>query len=142
MISAPPVTPGEARFDSASAGDVGADDRLPGDRAAQRVVDRRAEHRGGRRLVRARLDVDAQLGEVGLRLHQHVQQVRDRGALVAADVRDAGLQQALGDREDALALEHLALAAAQHADFAGERDFHRHATLVGCALSVHAMTII
>ena len=87
-------------------------------------MDRRAEHRGGRRLVRARLDVHAELGEVVLRLHQHVEQVRHRRALVAADVGDARLQQRLGDREDALAMEYLALAAAQHRDFPAERDFH------------------
>jgi hypothetical protein len=68
-------------------GDVGADDRLPGDRAAQRVVDRCAEHRRGRRLVRARLDVHAELGQIVLRLHEHVEEMRDRRALVAADVR-------------------------------------------------------
>jgi len=55
------------------AGDVGADDRLPGHRAAQWVVDRRAEHRGGRRLVGARLDVHAEFVEVRARLHHHVE---------------------------------------------------------------------
>ena len=38
----------------------------------------------------------------------HVEQVRDRRALVAADVGHARLQQRLGDREDALAVEGLA----------------------------------
>ena len=57
----------------------------------------------------------AELGQVVLRLHQHVEQVRHRRALVAADVGDAGLQQRLGDREDALAVEDLAGAEAQHA---------------------------
>ena len=90
--------------------DVGADDRLPGDGAAQRIVDRRAQHRRRRRLVRAGLDVDAELGQVVLRLDEHVHQVRHRRALVAADVGDARLQQRLGDREDAFAVKHLAAA--------------------------------
>ena len=40
-------------------------------------------------------------------LHHHVEQVRHRRALVAADVRHARLQQRLRDREDALAVEGL-----------------------------------
>ena len=86
-------------------GHVGADDRLPGDRAAQRVVDRCAEHCGGGGLVRAGLDVHAQLVQVGLGLDHHVEQVRHRRALVAADIGHAVLQQRLGDREDAFAIE-------------------------------------
>ena len=44
---------------------------------------------------------------------QHVHQMRDRRALVAADIGDAGLQQRLGDGENALAAEFLAVAELQ-----------------------------
>jgi hypothetical protein len=47
------------------------------------------------------------------RIGQHIDQVRDRRALVAGHVGHASLQQGLGDREDALAEEGLALAEAQ-----------------------------
>ena len=42
-------------------GDIGADRGLEGDRAAQRIVDRGGERRGGGGLVGARLEVDAEL---------------------------------------------------------------------------------
>ena len=106
-------------------GDVGADDRFPGHRAAHRVVDRGAEHRRGRGLVGAGLDVHAELvAGSRLRLHHHVEQVRHRRALVAADVGHARLQQRLGDREDAFAVEGLAVAEAQGLDFLSELAFH------------------
>ncbi len=86
-------------------GDVGADDRLPGHGAAQRIVDRRTEHGGGRGLVGAGLKMDAEAAHDVLGLDQHVEQMRDRCALVAADIAHAGLQQRLGDGEDAFAAE-------------------------------------
>ena len=46
--------------------------------------------------------------------------MRDGRTLVAADVRDAGLQQALGDSKDAFAVELLALANAQGLDLVGK----------------------
>ena len=93
--------------------DVGADDRLPGDAAAHRIVDRGAEHRRGRGFVGAGLEMDAELVEQVLRFDQHVDQMRHRRALVAADIGDAGLQDRLGDGEDALAAEDLAVAQPQ-----------------------------
>ena len=48
-------------------GDVGADDRLPGHRAAQRIIDRGAEHGGGGGFVGAGLDMHAEFGELGPR---------------------------------------------------------------------------
>ena len=103
---------------------VGADDRFPGDGAAQRIVDRRAEHGGGRRLVGAGLDMHAEVGEQVLGLDHHVEQVRHRRALVAADIAHAGLQQRLGDREDAFAAEHVAVAQRERFHFLLERAFH------------------
>ena len=43
-------------------------------------------------------------------LDHDVEQMRDRRALIAADIRHAGLQQRLGDGEDAFAAEGLAVA--------------------------------
>ena len=106
-------------------GDIGADDRLPRHRTAERIVDRCAQHRRRRGLVGAGFDLHAELGQVVLRLDQHVEQVRHRRALVAADIRDARLQQGLGDREDAFAVEGLPRAAAQHPGFPAEGNFHQ-----------------
>jgi hypothetical protein len=113
---------------------VGADDALPGDGAAQRVMDAGAQHRRCRGLVAAGLDVHAQRVDVGPRLHHHVEQVRHRRALVAADVGHARLQQRLGDGEDALAVEGGACAQLQLLDLFGELDFHRPAGLSPCAV--------
>ncbi len=49
----------------------------------------------------------AELGEHVLRVGQHIHQMGDRRALVAADIADARLQQRLGDGEDAFAAEFL-----------------------------------
>ena len=62
----------------------------------------------------------AQFVHVGLGLDHHVQQVRHRCALVAAHVGHAGLQQRLGDGENALAMEGVARAQAQRLDFFAE----------------------
>ena len=94
-------------------GHIGADDGFPGDRAAQRIVDGGAQHRGGGGLVGAGLQVHAELGHDVLGIHQHVEQMRHRRALVAADIAHAGLQQRLGDGEDALAMELGAVAEPQ-----------------------------
>ena len=52
---------------------------------------------------------------------QHIHQMRDRRALIAADIRHARLQQRLGDRENSLAAKFLAFAEAQRLDFFGKR---------------------
>ena len=59
------------------------------------------------------LDMHAEAVQVVARLHHHVEQVRHRGALVAADVGHARLQQRLGHREDAFPVELFAGAEAQ-----------------------------
>jgi hypothetical protein len=99
---------------------VGADDGFPGHRAAQRVVDGRAEHRGRRRFVGTSLYMHAKFVHVPFGLHQHVHQVRHRRPLVAAHIGHARLQQALGDGQNALAMKGLALAQAQGFDFLAE----------------------
>ncbi len=112
--------------------DVCADDRLPGDGPAHRIIDRGGEHGGGGRLVGAGFDLDAELGQEVLGLHQHVEQMRDRRALVAADIGDARLQQRLGHGEDALAMESGAVAEAQALDFFSERNFHEFPARYSC----------
>ena len=104
--------------------DIGADDGFPSHRPAQRIIDGRAEHGRRRRLVGAGLEMDAELGHHVLGVDEHVEEVRHRRALVAADVAHAGLQQRLGDREYALAAEHRALTEPQRFDFRLERPLH------------------
>ncbi len=104
--------------------DIGADDRFPRHRAAQRIIDRGAEHGGGGGFVGAGLDVHAEIGQQIFGIHHDVEQVRDRRALIAADIADARLQQRLGDGEDALAAKRLAGAEPQRIHFFLERAFH------------------
>ena len=72
--------------------------------------------------------MDAELVEHVLGVGQHVHQVRNRRALVAADIGDAGLQQRLGDGENSLAAEFLAVAEFEILHFARKRPF-RHESL-------------
>ena len=72
------------------------------------------------RLRGARLEMHAELAQNVLGVGQHVHQMADRRALVAADIADAALQQRLGDGENALAGEFLAGAEPQLFDFLGE----------------------
>ena len=104
-------------------GDIRADDGLPGHRAAQRVMNRCAEHRGRRRLVAAGLNVHTELREIRLRLDEHIEKMRNGRALITADVRDARLQQRLGDRDDAFAVKRIAAAEPQAVNFLAKRDF-------------------
>ena len=64
--------------------------------------------------------MDTQLVQKVLRFDQHVDQMRDRRALVAADIGHARLQDGLGDGEDALAAKDLALAQPERANLLGE----------------------
>ena len=112
-------------------GDIGADRRLEGGGAAQRIVDRGGERRRRRRLVGAGFEADAEVAQDVVGVGQHVDQVRDRRALVAGDIGHAGLQQRLGDGQDALAAEFLAGAELQLLDFLLERAF-RHRAVPSC----------
>jgi hypothetical protein len=73
--------------------------------------------------------MDAHLVHQLLGVDQDVDEVRDGRALVAADISDAGLQQRLGDGQDALAMEHLAVAQAQQLDLFPEGPFGAHPLL-------------
>ena len=74
---------------------VGADDRLPGDAAADRIVDRGAQHARRPRPRWCRSRDGRRARPAGpRRFDQHVDQMRDRRALVAADIGHARLQDA------------------------------------------------
>ena len=93
--------------------DIGADGGLPGHRTAQRIIDRRCQHRRRSSLRGARLEIHAKLIENVPGIVQHVHEVRDWSPLVAADVGNAGLQQRLGHSKNRLALELLPCAESQ-----------------------------
>src|SRR6478672_1809786 len=119
MTSAPPTTPPDARL--ASASDATLTPTGPLNVTAPRIVDRRRQRGRGGRLARRVLEADAVFDEDVLGVGEDVHQVRDRRALVAGDVRDARLEQRLGDGEDALAMEDLAGAQAELLDLFDER---------------------
>jgi len=102
-------------------GDVGADDRFPGDGAAEGIVDRGAEQRRRAGLRGRLLEMDA----VGLEhplagVGEDVEEVGDRRPRIAADIGDPGLQQRLGDAQDRLAVKARAGAQQQLVDIARE----------------------
>ena len=103
--------------------DIDADRSLEGDRAADRIVHGSRERRRSGRLGRRVLEMDAELVEHVLGVGEHVHQMRDRRALVAADIGYAGLQQRLGDRENAFAAKLFALAQFEIFDLASKRTF-------------------
>ncbi len=111
-------------------GDVGADRRLEGHRAAQGVIDGGGESGGGGRLAGARFEMHSEVGENVVGIGQNVHQMRDGRTLVTGDVGDAGLEERLGDCEDALAAEDVALAEMKFPNLFLEGAF-RHRPLPG-----------
>ena len=100
---------------------VGAYHGLPGGRAAHGVVDRRPQQGSGGCLAAGLLEVDShRLQERLVGVSQHVDEMRDGRSRVAAHVAHAGLQQRLGDGEDALAVQDLSGAIAELLDVLGE----------------------
>ncbi len=69
--------------------------------------------------------MDAEVAHHVLGVGEHVHEMRDRRALIAGDVRHAGLQQGFGDRENAFAAKEFAGAEPQVLNFALEGPF-RH----------------
>ncbi len=98
-------------------GDVGADGGFESDGAAQRIVDGSGERGGGGGFGSAVLEVDAEFFEDVVGVGEDVHQVRDGRALIAGDVGNAGLQQRLGDGENAFAAKFLAFAEVKFLDF-------------------------
>ena len=78
---------------------------------------RGGQHRRGCRFRGVRLIAHTQVRENILGIGQHIHQVADRRALIAADVADPILKQCLGDRQNTLAGEGLALTEAEFPDF-------------------------
>ena len=99
---------------------IGADGRLPGDRATDRVHDRGRQGGGGRGLAGAGLKMNPQLLQNRLGIGQHIHQVRDRRALVTRDIADATFQQCFGDGQNALTVKHRARFGPQLLDFCRE----------------------
>ena len=76
----------------------------------------------------------AEIAEDVLGVDQHVEQVRHRRPLVAADIAHPRLQQGLGHRQDALAMEGFARPERERLHLFLERAFHR---LVLCREGLH-----
>ena len=129
MIRAPPVTPPEARLASASDATL-----VPA--VDFHVTAPRIGYITEAESIAAAAASEAEVSKctpsspsTSLRVGQHVHQVRDRRALVAADIADARLQQRLGDGQDAFAAERVAIAESEILDFASERPFSHDAFL-------------
>ncbi len=70
--------------------------------------------------------MDAELIKYGFCIGQHIHQMGNRRALIAADIGHAGLKQRLGDGEDTLAVKCLALAETQQLHLFSEGPFGSH----------------
>ena len=106
-------------------GDIGADDGFPGHRAADGIVDRGAEQRGGSGLAGGLLEGDAHGLEHRLaHFGQNIHEMGHRGAGIAADIGHSRLQQRLCDGKDRLALEDVARAQRQLFRLASEGSLH------------------
>ena len=103
--------------------DIGSGGGLPGHRAADRIHHGGRQRRGGGGLGRRGLEMDAEVVHHVLGVGQDIHQMRNRRALIAADIGDPGLQQRLGDRENSLAAKNLAVAELQILDLACKRAF-------------------
>ena len=105
-------------------GDIGADGGFPGHRTTDRIGDGGPEHGRSAGLVGIGLQMHAEFVQQVARIGQHIDQVRDRRALIAADIGHARLQQCLGHRQDALAAKGFAFAQSQRLHFFLEGTFH------------------
>ncbi len=103
--------------------DVDADRRLERHRAADRIHHGRGERRRGGGFGRRIFEMHAEFVEHILGVGEHIHQMGNRRALITADIGNAGLQQRLGDRENALAAEFIAFAKFKILHFACKRPF-------------------
>ena len=69
-----------------------------------------------------------------VRIREHIHQMRDRRALITADIGNARLQQGFGNGEDAFASEGVAFSKPEILDFASKRPFSH------CALQKYALS--
>ena len=120
----PALDPGRGEVGQRVGGDVGADRRFPDRGATHGIVDRSATQGRRRCLVGAAFEMYAEVLENVAGVGQHVHEMRDRRALIPADIGDAGLQQRLGDGEYSLSVEGFPVTQLQAFDFLGERPFH------------------
>ena len=102
---------------------IGAHSRFERDRTAQRVIDRGGQSGGGGSFRGAVLEMHPQLLQYVVGVGQHIHQVRDRRTLVARHIRHARLQQGLGDGQNALAMELVAIAQAKFLHLLHKRAF-------------------
>ena len=106
-------------------GHVGADDRFPRDRAPQGIVDGRAEQSRRAGLAGRRLELHAErLQHRVAGISQHIHEMRDGRAGIAAHVRHARLQERFGQGEDDLAVKRLARAKRELVDIVGKGALH------------------
>ena len=105
---APPVTPLEDRFDSASDATLvpAVDFQVTAPRTGYMTDAESVAAAAG--FGSGRLEMDAEVVHHVLGVGEDVHEMRDRRALIAGDVRNAGLQQGLGDRENAFAAKDFA----------------------------------
>ncbi len=130
MTSAPPVTPPEVRFARASEATLSSDRRLERHRAADRIHHGSRQHRGSSGFGRRGFEMNAQFLQYVLGVGQHIHQMRDRSALIAAHIGDTRLQQRLGDRQDSLAAELLTGSELEVFDLARKRPFGHECLLI------------
>ena len=102
---------------------IDADRPLEGHRAPDRVMHRGRQHGRRCRFVRIRLEPHAKLAQQVLGIGQHIHQVADRRALIAADIAHAIFQQGLGQRQNAFTGKGFPRPQTQVFDFCLERPF-------------------
>ena len=127
MNGAPPVTPLEDRFDSASEATSVPSGTLERHRAPGRIDYRRRQSRCRGGLIGTGLEMNPKLGQDIGRVGQHVHRWEIGAPLIVGEIADPVFQQRLGDRWDALTAE---LRAGTHAELlhvAGKGTFgHRY----------------
>ena len=93
--------------------DIDADRPLEGDSTPDGIVDRGGQHGGGGGFACVCLEPDTQFAQHILRVCQHIHQVADRRALIAANIAHTVFQQRLSQGQNAFARKHITVAFAQ-----------------------------
>ena len=105
------------------AGHIGACRRFPRHRPTDRIHDRGREHGGGGGFGRRGFKVHTKFRHIIGSIGEHIHQMRNRRALIAADIGDTRLQQRLGDGKNAFTPKFIASAKAQIFHFPCKRPF-------------------